>query len=194
MFAELLERVRPHRTIAAPVLPLADALEKLDITVFSSSSVEEYKTAEAEGQFIEAIPPWIRYQGWVVTADLSPFMGWVGRRMALKDRKEGWDVRMVFNGGLPNVANPTGLSQAYLVKVRWTRFTLSSADLADPAMIPAFVRRKADMISQAVPGATFEMDKLQRGVVDCDPFLVVKYGQEEYYVEVWGNDDVRFVR
>jgi hypothetical protein len=96
------------------------------------------------------------------------------------------------------------------------RFNIAYA--ATPEFIPEFVREKMDrivaetsprtvlrsmsgtliadlttMVEQREP-VVFETDTLTGLKQAYDPFLIVKRGEEEYYIEVWGDDDHKFQR
>ena len=50
--------------------------------------------------------------------------------------------------------------------------------------IPEFVLRKALQIKQRVPSVEFFIEHIG---VRHDPFLIVRYKTQEYYVEVWAE-------
>jgi len=47
-------------------------------------------------------------------------------------------------------------------------------------------------VKDEVPEATFAVDELQSHKGVWDPFLIVTCGTEEFYIEVWGTDDLNF--
>lgn len=53
--------------------------------------------------------------------------------------------------------------------------------------IPEFVLNKAVQIAEKMPSAQFCIQELHHTSkrIDPDPFLVVSYGDESYYIEVW---------
>jgi hypothetical protein len=51
--------------------------------------------------------------------------------------------------------------------------------------IPEFVKDKARQIASLLPDATFTVEQLRSEKQAYDPFLIVSYADESYYVEVW---------
>lgn len=194
MFAGLLERLRPAP--AKEVLPLAAALERLDITPFARESVERYKAAKLEDAFLKVLPQtsagmpinWMRYEG-DLTA--STFVDPYGVMKALVEQHKGWEVRFYY------ASNPRLRRMSYLICAKWNRKEMSAADLANASLnssIPEYVLRKAEQVKAEIPGVIVETDTLETNVRDCDPFLIVRHEQEEYYIEVWGGDEREFAR
>jgi hypothetical protein len=58
-----------------------------------------------------------------------------------------------------------------------------------PAEMPLHVEHKARQIADSVPGAIFETETLRDQSRQYDPFLVVRLGDERYYIEVWDERD-----
>jgi hypothetical protein len=54
-----------------------------------------------------------------------------------------------------------------------------------PPNLPLHVRNKAEQVAAVIPGVTFETETLRDRTCNYDPFLVVRYGNERYYIEVW---------
>jgi len=51
--------------------------------------------------------------------------------------------------------------------------------------VPEFVKAKAREIANLLPDATFTVEQLRSEKKIYDPFLIVSYADESYYVEVW---------
>jgi hypothetical protein len=64
--------------------------------------------------------------------------------------------------------------------LRWVRVPLEEA-----ANVPEFVMAKAGEITSSLPEATFTVEQLMSERRLYDPFLIVSYGDESYYLEVW---------
>lgn len=70
------------------------------------------------------------------------------------------------------------------VRATWRQAPLRAYD----GEVPAFVLSRALDIKDRVPNAEFEVDELR---VDkrYDPFLVVWCGREQFYIDVWEEDE-----
>lgn len=192
MLASLLERFRP--AAAAPNLPLAAALAELDIEPFKKEDVDRYKAEKHEAAFRAVLPKnyhghyeiqWLEYKGTVAVSAADPARAIEVLRM----KHEGWETRIFFNQQFYRMC--------HMVHVRWHRYPLNAAALTLAAVnhtIPEYVTRKAEQIAASVPGVVIEEDRLETKDVDLDPFLVVRLGDEEYYVEVWGAEEREFKR
>jgi hypothetical protein len=64
--------------------------------------------------------------------------------------------------------------------LRWVRVPLEEVP-----NIPEFVKDKARQIASLLPDATFTVEQLWSEKQAYDPFLIVSYADESYYVEVW---------
>ena len=64
--------------------------------------------------------------------------------------------------------------------LRWVRVPLKEVRDA-----PEFVKAKAREIANSLPEATFTVEQLRSEKKIYDPFLIVSYAHESYYVEVW---------
>ncbi len=64
--------------------------------------------------------------------------------------------------------------------LRWVRVPLGKVRDA-----PEFVKAKAREIANLLPDATFTVEQLRSEKKIYDPFLIVSYADESYYVEVW---------
>src|SRR5713101_5483681 len=68
----------------------------------------------------------------------------------------------------------------YYTCLRWVRVPLEEVRDA-----PEFVKAKAREIANLLPDATFTVEQLRSEEKKYDPFLIVSYADESYYVEVW---------
>ena len=66
--------------------------------------------------------------------------------------------------------------------LRWVRMPLKKV-----GDIPEFVTAKVGEITASLPEATFAVEQLRSERDVYDPFLIVSYGEESYYVEVWNE-------
>lgn len=59
--------------------------------------------------------------------------------------------------------------------------------------VPTFVLNKAVQIAEEMPTAEFAIEEMvttrHRIQLNPDPFLIVSYGDEKYYIEVWDEPD-----
>jgi hypothetical protein len=196
-----------HRTKPEAVAPLASLLHELDIQPFDRESVELYKQEKKEKTFAEVL----------ARLDPTGFFDWhesvMIQRLALDGRgkimapnasiadpspeydlqadilsdaaDEGWDVRFYHD------RNRDSLPVA--VQLRWRRIEIAEAIAT--IGIPEFVFHKTYPIMDRAPvGTTMEVDALESKSAFYDPFLIVRLGEEEYYIEVWGDDEKQFQR
>jgi hypothetical protein len=68
--------------------------------------------------------------------------------------------------------------------LQWVKSPLEKA-----VDVPEFVKAKAAEIATHLPGA-FTVEELRSERRVYDPFLIVSYGYESYYVEVWSESNV----
>jgi hypothetical protein len=73
---------------------------------------------------------------------------------------------------------PWGL--CFYTCLRWVRVPLEEV-----RNVPEFVKAKASEIANLLPDATFTVEQLRTEKKIYDPFLIVSYVDESYYVEVW---------
>jgi hypothetical protein len=198
MIAEMREffTLTPKKALASKP-PLLAALESLDITPFNRSAVEEYKqkqlneTFETQAQKFEA-EGWQRLfsehtEQYPITTILS------GRWLNNLDA-----VRYGYFFPPSRLRNLNG-TPPKVFALKWFRMSIGMCegfpawqhtDMSNGVVdVPEYVTRKIDQIKERVPGATFEADALMGVESSYDPFLIVKLGDEEYYVEVWGDDE-----
>jgi hypothetical protein len=68
--------------------------------------------------------------------------------------------------------------------LQWVKTPLERA-----TNVPEFVKAKAQKIATRLPEATFTVEELRSERRAYDPFLIVAYGDESYYVEAWDESD-----
>jgi hypothetical protein len=173
---------------------LKGALEKLDIVPFTPESVAEYKQDKIEqmtrqlshcqGEEISRrdFDPW-EY------AELNSLRNKVIRRKAylirlwdkLRHKKKSSNlpcdppvIRFLKVPGGPRLC----------IYLQWVK-----VPLADPLDVPEFVSAKAREIASLVPEANFTVEQLQSERRNYDPFLIVSYADESYYIEVWDESE-----
>jgi hypothetical protein len=66
--------------------------------------------------------------------------------------------------------------------LRWVRVPLEEV-----ANVPEFVASEIGEIRSSLPEATFTVEQLRSERRHYDPFLIVSYGEESYYVDVWNE-------
>lgn len=173
-FTSLMDLVRKP---VASSSPLADALRELDLQPFEPTSVATYKTQKKEEIFSQphkylkgnmaGAHRWVR--GGAHTNEEVNLI-WASERI-------GFEVQLFKDVAYQSM--PTALC------LRWRRMSLAEASASGGPGVPEFVARKAEQVAERVPTAVIEVDALESQQQFYDPFLVVKMGAEEYYIEVW---------
>jgi hypothetical protein len=82
--------------------------------------------------------------------------------------------------------------EGYHYEANWNLRPLAGYDQP----VPEFVLEKALEVKRAFPNVTLEVDTLMLRTykeVPVDPFLVVSYGRERYYIEVWDEPEFEAV-
>jgi len=74
--------------------------------------------------------------------------------------------------------------QRFYTCLQWVKSPLEKA-----VDVPEFVKAKAAEIAAHLPEATFSVEELRSERRVYDPFLIVSYGDESYYVEVWDESN-----
>lgn len=197
---DLLSRTRSVK----PWLPLASALDELDIQPFNPTSVEMYKAAKKDmvfehyaeelnrlhrgsHSFLQA-PQWTMMRERDSLGKVPSFSGRIlgyeeeGVRRA--GQAMGWDVRFYYEA--------SGQSLPSAKFLRWRRIYLNEARMS--AGVPEFVDRKIAQVVDKIPEAAIQVDTLESKTEFYDPFLLVSFQREEYYIEVWGDDEREFQR
>lgn len=149
---------------------LRAVLEELSITPFTPESVAQYKRKKMAvvmeeirdrgGLMQEVIPAYWERQ---VLCRLKP-------EEAFHSHDDNIFLVKFFDVGVARMA----------VFLRWEKKPLTEA-----VGVPDYVKAKAAEIASHLPNATLEVDELRSAKRVYDPFLVVSYGEEIYYVEVW---------
>lgn len=166
----VLEREPVVSSAVSQPTTLKAVLEQLDIIPFTAESVASYKRKRMAavmeeiknraGLIEEMIPAYWERQ---VLCRLKP-------DDAFHSHDDDISVVKFFDLGAARLA----------VYVHWEKKPLAKA-----LGVPEYVRAKAVEIANSLPTATFEVDELSSLNRVYDPFLVVSYGEEVYYVEVW---------
>jgi hypothetical protein len=224
MLAELQQQATSWLQEHSPIhpkttLPLLAALEQLDIEPFSISSVEAYKNETlhrvmnnevrrylADGYSFSPQQHMIDYP---VEAHL-PREWFDGARFLVqyfcKEATHLTQPNTYFGAQFGNnrmvkvgigAGGRTGsVVILFIFAMKWFRrpFPLSNFEEMGNEVPPNFVWQKMQQITATVPGVTFETDWLRGTERGYDPFMIAKFGTEEYYFEVWGDDDHKFPR
>ena len=179
------------RSKARSATPLADALHQLDIAPFDPQSVRNYKRDKMEqvckrkaGGLIQFNPePWDTFAGEVYISAIT-LARQCGRNIGDRDNT----MLRFFSYRVPTFTLADSRIEylpPYAVILAWD--VVEHPDV--PTEMPPHVERKAKQIADAVPGVTFETETLRDQSRNYDPFLVVRLGEERYYVEVWDERD-----
>ena len=168
---------------------LKDALDHLQITRLAPEFVAAYKREKLE-QITQSLRP---HSAREITE--REFTAWEKaelRRMCRNDRLNNrhrtrfwdrWHKQSLLDlpGDAPVIhfweARHGLRSYTYL---RWVRLPLDEVP-----NVPEFVKAKAREIANLMPDATFTVEQLRSETNMYDPFLIVSYADESYYVEVW---------
>jgi hypothetical protein len=151
---------------------LKDTLARLDIVPLTAEWVAEYKRAKLEEMTCQLRPNEAQ------EINEGEFNDWeYGELRRLRKKTE----RHELSSDAPLIRFwrlPCGVCcYTYL---RWVRMPLKKA-----GDIPEFVTAKAREIASARPDTTFSVEQLRSERDVYDPFLMVSYGDESYYIEVW---------
>jgi hypothetical protein len=168
---------------------LKGALEQLKITALAPELVAAYKRKKLE-QITHSLRPDSARE---ITEEEFSFLERAElRRMCKNDpldarpRIRFWD-RLHKHGllGLPGDAPvirfwETLSGSRFYTCLRWVRVPPEEG-----RDVPEFVKAKAREIANLLPEATFTVEQLRSEKKIYDPFLIVSYADESYYVEVW---------
>lgn len=170
MLAEMLQSISSK----PKTLPLMAALDKLDIQPFSREAVDKYKEDTLNFEMQKVISKFTS-AGWARVTE---------------HHEQHYPIR-----GILGTMDMTGVRYEYFYAQRYTpRVVAMKWHTEGTRDVPEFVGRKMAMITAEMPGATFETDILRSQDCVYDPLIKVKFGDEEYYFEVWGDDDHKFPR
>lgn len=174
--------------------PLLAALRKLDIEPLNKEAVEKYKTYKLDKEWKNLLAG-LSKDGWYKDGWYKD--EWYKDEDGYPDYEDAVRMCMDRHGFTSNdkyayLRKPQRYPHCYAMG--WHRHQMSVTGLAAEVGAPEYVTRKAAAIKDEVPGVVLETDSLESREQQYDPFLVVKLGDEEYYVEVWGHDEREFVR
>ncbi|HEX8926463.1 MAG TPA: hypothetical protein VF786_11750 [Terriglobales bacterium] len=183
----------PNTTSEAAVssaTPLADALRELDILPFDPQSVVAYKQEKMEqvcarrtrGMVQFTPEPWDSFAGEVYMSAMEL----VKRNGRKYGDRENTMLRF-YTYQIPTYvpADSRVFLPPFAAMLVWDLVEYPSV----PTELPPHIDRKAKQISETVPGAIFETETLRDHSHQYDPFLVVRLGDERYYIEVWDEHD-----
>lgn len=175
----LLERrAAPETKTEQPTNPLAAALKELDIVPFDPAAVKEYKASKLNSSFQKYEQSYAVSGRWKPT-NYSHYGDYVNSvRQCLGPK---WTDNDMYR----YLVDITGNQRPICLAMGWHRLSIASPDVH----VPEYISRKASQISAKVPGAVMEVDQLETDSRTWDPFLVVKFGEEEYYIECWDEED-----
>ncbi len=155
-----------------PSSALKHLLEELDITPFTPESVVEYKqekleqvTSELRSADAEEIKE-RDFSRWEIFE-----LQWLHNEIAVRDLRGDEPVIRFWK---------TPGSQPFYTFLQWVKVPLEKA-----VDVPEFVKAKAADIATHLPDATFTVEELRSERRAYDPFLIVSYSDESYYIEVW---------
>ena len=177
--------VTPQSDVAKPT-PLADALRQLDIVPFDPKSVLAYKREKMEQICIRKTRGMVQFtpEAWDafagdVYASATALFKESGRKLGDHDNT----MLRFFSYQIPTFvpADSRVFLPPFAVILVWD--TVEHVDV--PVEMPMHVEHKARQIAESVPGAIFETETLRDQSRQYDPFLVVRLGEERYYIEVW---------
>jgi len=172
---------------------LKGALEKLDIVPFTPEAVAEYKQ-----QKIELMTRQLSHrQGEEISRhDFDPWEYAELDSLRNKVRRKAYLIRLW--GKLWHKKESSNLpsdppvvrfwkvpgNQRLCIYLQWVKVRLE-----DALDVPEFVWAKAREIASCLPEATFTVEQLQSERRIYDPFLIVSYADESYYIEVWDESE-----
>ncbi len=168
---------------------LKGALEQLEMTSLAPEFVAAYKREKLEQITYDLRPDSARE---ITEEEFSSWERAELRRMCKNDRLGDrprirfWDrlhkqSLLGLPGDVPVIRFwDTLCGPRYYTCLRWVRVPLE--EVRD---VPEFVKTKAREIANLLPDATFTVEQLRSEKKIYDPFLIVSYADESYYVEVW---------
>lgn len=155
---------------------LKRVLKELDIPLFTPESVAEYKREKLEEIESELRP---RDAKEIKGRDFGHWEHFELQRLQHKI------ARRDLTGDEPVIRFwETAHYERFYTYLRWVK-----RPLEDKVDVPEFVKAKAAEIATRLPEATFTVEELRSERRAYDPFLIVSYGSESYYVEVWDESD-----
>ena len=155
---------------------LKGVLQELDITPFTPESVAEYKREKLEQAAFELRP--------ADAEEINERQFGVWEYAELHRLRKEIVLRNL-PGGEPMIR--------FWMTPQWQRFYTCLQWVKSPPEkavdVPEFVKAKAAEIASRLPEATFTVEELRSERRVYDPFLIVSYGDESYYVEVWDESN-----
>ncbi len=176
MITSLMRGLAGRKPATHP-LTLIHLLENLEITYFTPESVIQYKRDKLEQVESELRPPraeeikerdfgrWEHSELRWLLMKKSAMVDWIGDEPVIRFWK-------------------TAGYERFYTYLQWVKTPLEKA-----VGVPEFVQAKAAEIARHLPEATFTVEELRGERRVYDPFLIVSYGAESYYVEVWEELD-----
>jgi len=188
-----MERMLSQQSVecksASNLSTLKDALEQLEINALAPEFVAAYKREKLE-QITHRLLPGLARE--ITEEKFSCWERAELRRMCKNHRVDDrsrirffWDRRykrslLDLPGDAPVIRFwETLWGPLFYTCLRWVRLPLEEVRDA-----PEFVKAKAREIANLLPDASFTVEQL-RSEKKYDPFLIVSYAHESYYVEVW---------
>lgn len=185
--ARVLGYAKLKKTLAARKLigELAEVLNQLDIQPFSRDSVERYKAEEPDAADLTDVPEFFKRHRKLARIFLWLIPLWGG--LSMIGIAGGWLISWQL--AVASLASILLLlakgcefdDRLAALFPTWERVLLPDYQ----EEVPLHVLEKAVAIKKQLPGADFYIEQRAK-----DPFLIVKCGEEEYYVEVW--QELRF--
>ncbi len=170
MITRLVPNVAGHK-LTPQSSALKRVLEELDITPFTPESVAEYKrekleqvTSELRSADAEEIKE-RDFSRWEIFE-----LQWLQDRVAMRG----------LTGDEPVIRFWRTPRRRFCTCLQWVKSPLEEA-----IDVPQFVKAKAAEIATHLPEATFTVEELRSERRAYDPFLIVSYGDESYYIDVW---------
>jgi hypothetical protein len=186
---ERMSQQSVESTSASNLSTLKGALEQLEINALAPEFVAAYKREKLE-QITHSLRPDSARE--ITREEFGHWERAELRRMCKNDRLDDrprirfWDcLHKQSLLGLPGDAPvirfwDTLRGPRFYTCLRWVRVPLE--EVRD---VPEFVKAKAREIANLLPDATFTVEQLRSEKNTYDPFLIVSYADERYYVEVW---------
>jgi hypothetical protein len=173
MIATLVRKVVGSKAPAQP-MALKRVLTQLDITPFTPESVAQYKREKLEQVEAQLRPANVEE---IKERDFSHWEYCELRRLHYTFAKLTSDEPAIRFWKTPQF-------ERFYTYLQWVKTSLEKA-----VDVPEFVKAKAEEIANLLPDATFAVEELRSERRAYDPFLIVSYGDESYYVDVWGESN-----
>jgi hypothetical protein len=175
MNTRLVPKVAGYK-LTAQSSTLEGVLQQLDITPFTPESVAEYKREKLEqvtSELHRADAEEIKKCDFGRWEDYE--LQWLQDLIAMRDLRGDEPVIRFWR---------TPQYQCFYTCLQWVVRPLERA-----LDVPEFVKAKAAEIATHLSEATFTVEELRSERRAYDPFLIVSYGEESYYIEVWEEQE-----